>query len=231
MRRVWICALVCASCGGTAPRAEAPSTDCQRACDDAAAAWNELADRADEAARPSESRPPIPAEDALARIREHASDLAESPREVTGEEAMALSGAVMDAVDAIQGELPFGLRERADDAAEALLVGRGERAASRAAEDAMIVLEEIIRTVDPGSAYVWGRALAGLAAQAREVATSYGETAGAGDEQATAAERVALPDDAPVAFVQLRERAAGASAHVRDVCELTERSRALRTPF
>ncbi|MCZ7686749.1 MAG: hypothetical protein M5U28_51575 [Sandaracinaceae bacterium] len=114
--RVAVCAvlgsLLCA-CGAAAPAAVEPGAEaCRAACERAGEAWSAVAARAEEAARPAPDEEPLAAEQALDRLEEHASALTREPREVEGDEAFALSSAMMDAIDAAGAELPAAPRAR-----------------------------------------------------------------------------------------------------------------------
>ena len=103
------------ACGAPASVQTGPDPACEGARSDAAAAWARVAARAEVAAAPPEHAASA-AESALDRLNDHLSALRESPREVQGDEAMALSSSVMDGIDEVSGELSARVRERADDA-------------------------------------------------------------------------------------------------------------------
>src|SRR5690606_28847834 len=183
----------------------------------AAGAWGALAARAEEAARPSGGAEPVAAERALDRLEAHADALAREPREVDGEEAFALSSAMMDAIDAAGAQLPSSLRERADLAAEALLTDRGRDGAARAARDAAQVLEQVVQAGQPGSLEQRAsrRALEALGRRARDAEQAYRDEGGeSGDRRADRAEAAELPHDAPDAVREARARAVDESVAV-----------------
>lgn len=219
-----------ASCGAAAPSAEVPDRDaCRAAIARAAGAWGVLAARTEEAARP-EGAEPLAVERALDRLEAHADALAREPREVDGEEAFALSSAMMDAIDAAGARLPPGLHEHAERAAEALLTDRDRDGAARAARDAAQVLEQVAQAGQPGSLEprAGRRALEALARRARDAEQAYRHEGGeSGDRRAGRAELAALPDGAPAAVRDARERALDASAAVRRACGIERR---LTTP-
>lgn len=78
----------------------------------------------------------------LVRLEAHIADLRAAPRELQGDEAFALSSAIMDAIDA--EPLSDALRLRADQAAEAILTDRSPEGAIRAAKQALEVLQEVV---------------------------------------------------------------------------------------
>jgi hypothetical protein len=216
MFRLVLCALGCVACGGVMPAADRSTSACERAQSDAARAWAEAGDRAEEIGREGDTSPPTPVAVALDRLHEHARSLEAEPRELGGDEALAISSVLMDAVDATHGELPNGLRERADDAAEALLTDRSEQGAGRATRGAITVLEEIVRAVDPVAATTRETrlTLADFATRARDAASAYAESAAAGDRSAEHAESLALPPPA----MEARDRAVELSSIVRSEC-------------
>lgn len=215
-----------AACGAAAPapRDPAESAACESARADANAAWAAVAERAEQAAAPPEDRSPTDAERVLDRLRAHLAALEAAPREVSGDEALALSGAVMDAIDAV--ELPAPLRNRADQAAEALLTDRSEQGALRAGRDAVEILEQVVQAVRPGSREqeALGRALSTLARRARSAADAYhaGDLPQA-DRQADRAEGVSLTEAAPDEVRDGVTRATHASATVRSACGVVRR--------
>ena len=214
-----------AACGASAAPASDPSraTACDAARADAVAAWSAVADRSDELVRPT-GEEPLAAERALERIARHVAALESAPRELGGDEALALSGAVMDAIDAV--ELPASLRDRADDAAEALLTDRSEQGALRAGRDAEAILEQVVSAVRPGALEQRDvrEALATLSRHARAAAEAYGAgDLASADARADRAEGAALPDDAPAAVRDARTHATGASRTVREACGIARR--------
>lgn len=218
--------VVLSACGAAqvAP-SDAPSTACRAACAEAASAWARVADDAE---RANEASPAAPndADRVLDRLERHVAELERAPREVSGEEAFALSSAVMDAVDAMGDAVPATLRDRVDDAAEALLTSRTQEGSTRAARDAAQVLEQAVRTARPGSIEDRGRrrALDALGRRAREAAAAYREEgAAAGDTRADRAESAAVPEGAPEALVEARSRATAASSAVRRDCRIARR--------
>ncbi len=228
--RVAVCAvlgsLLCA-CGAAAPAAVEPGAEgCRAACERAGEAWSAVAARAEEAARPAPDEEPLAAEQALDRLEAHASALTREPREVEGDEAFALSSAMMDAIDAAGAELPPQLRERADLAAEALLTDRGRDGAARAARDAAAVLEQVLVAMRPGSLEqrATRRALATLGRRARDAGDAYREEGAAtGDLRADRAEAAELPEAAAEDLRDARARAIEASAGVRRECAIERR--------
>lgn len=216
---------IVAACGASAAPASDPSraSACEGARADAATAWSAVADRSDELVRPT-GEEPLAAERALERMARHVAALESAPRELGGDEALALSGAVMDAIDAV--ELPASLRERADDAAEALLTDRSEQGALRAGRDAEAILEQVVSAVRPGALEQRAvrEALSMLSRGARAAAEAYGagELASA-DARADRAEGAALPDGAPAAVRDARTHATGASRSVREACGIARR--------
>lgn len=221
-----VCLLV--ACGAASPAAEEPAarTECHDASARASDAWILVATRAEEAARPPAGEEPLAAERALDRLEAHAQALSREPREVDGEEAFALSSAMMDAIDAAGSELPVRLRERADTAAEALLTDRGRDGAARAARDAAAVLEQVLQSVRPGSIEERAdrRALESLGRRARAAGEAYREESlASGDLRADRAEAAELPASAPEAVRQARAQATEASASVRRECAIERR--------
>lgn len=227
--RVLGCALLASllvACGAAAPRPSAGGDACRAACQHASDAWLALATRAAGAARPTDREEPLAAEQALDRIEEHAAGLTREPREVEGDEAFALSSAMMDAIDAAGGELPPQLRERADLAAEALLTDRGRDGSARAARDAAAVLEQVLVAMRPGALEQRStrRALATLGRRAQDAGEAYrAEGAATGDLRADRAESAELPEDAAEDLRDARARAIEASAGVRRECAIERR--------
>lgn len=220
-----------ASCGAPAAiQGGSPSSACDVARSEAAAAWASVADHAHAAARAGAAGPTSAAERALERLEDHAAALEAQPREVDGNEAFGLSSALMDAIDAT--EVPPALRNRADDAAEALLTLRGERDSARAARDAVAVLKEVVRTTRPGALEQRERrrALSSLEDRARSAAESYRHLdPQQADVRADRAEGAPVPEDAPGAVVQARARAVEASTAVRTHCRF-DRSLSVPSP-
>lgn len=213
------------ACGASAapPSDPSRSTACESARADAEAAWSAVAGNAEALARP-EGGEPLAAERALERVAAHVAALESAPRELDGDEALALSGAVMDAIDAV--ELPGSLRDRADDAAEALLTDRSDQGALRAGRDAEAVLEQVVQALRPGA--LEGRALrealSSLARRARAAAEGYaaGELEQA-DARADRAEGAALSDAAPAEVRDARAHATDASRALREACGIARR--------
>ena len=224
-------ALACvigSGCGGTAPPPATPATEsaaCASASADATEAWSTLASQAEQAARPPEDAPPD-AERALDRLEAHVEALRGAPREISGDEALELSNAVMDAVDALHGQIPASLRDRADRAAEAILTDRSEQGSLRAAADAKEVLEQVLQTVRPGSieARAERRSMATLSRRARATAEAYRDRGPQrGDLRADRSEAIALPGSAPDALRQAHEHAIEVSSTVRRTCRIDRR--------
>ena len=203
------------ACGAPASVQTGPDPACEGARSDAAAAWARVAARAEVAAAPPEHAASA-AESALDRLNDHLSALRESPREVEGDEAMALSSSVMDGIDEVSGELSARVRERADDAAEALLTDRSEQGAVRAAEGAIVALEAVLEEARPGS-----REERRARAAARELARRAGRAAEAYERSVPEGDRAA--DRAEVSpavepLGELRDEARDASRAARAAC-------------
>lgn len=135
--------VVAAGCGAAPPGVRV-RPECAVAREEADRAWTEGADPGR-----SMAHEPLEADRVLARLEAHVGALEVAPREVGDEEAMELSSALMDAIDAMGAALPRSLRDRADDAAEGLLTERSEEHAPRAARGAAEALEAALRTVRP----------------------------------------------------------------------------------
>jgi len=209
--------LLCA-CGAASTGATDPSRlDCGAARAQAQAAWADLAGDAERAATPE--REPLAAERVLDRINAHVAALEAGPREVGGDEALALSSAVMDAIDALA--LPSAIRDRADEAAEGLLTDRSEEGSLRAAREAAEAMSAVVEASQPGAleGREQRRALSALSGHARSAADAYGEgDVDEGDRHAGRAEAVALDDQAPSEVRDGLERASQASGGVRRAC-------------
>lgn len=231
MRPRWIlvsisCGLL-AACGGARPQATGPedTAACRSACERAAEAWAAVATSAEAAAHPT-GETPLAAEQALDRLEEHVASLSATPREVDGDEAFALSSAMMDAVDAVGTQISAQLRDRADAAAEAILTDRGEQGALRAARDATEVLEQVLQAAHPGSLEERSqrRAMASLGRRAQAAADAYREDGPErGDLRADRGEAIALPEGSPEVLRSTRERAEDASTAVRRECHIERR--------
>jgi len=190
--RPWI-ALLLLGCGAAQAPAQdpGPSAECVAARDRSASAWTRVAELAEP---PPASETPI--DSALAALRAHVDALrASPPEEVDGEAAMALSGQVMDALDAIEG-VPREQRHRADDAAEAILTDRSVAGSFRAARHAANTLEAALEAADPAAAAARIRAdrLATLRRRATATAESYAEDAQLGDRRAQRSEALPVPE-------------------------------------
>lgn len=226
MRRASLVTLVAFSiaCG---PPAQPPedgagaNAACRSAQRAAGEAWLSVASRADEAARPTASEEPLLAEVALERLEAHAAALDATPRAIDGDEAMSLSSAVMDGLDEVSSRIPGPLRDRADDAAEALLTDRGEQGSLRAAQGAIALLEQIVDEVRPGAATRRGerRALAELSRRARVTSEGYARDVPAGDRGADRAEAAPVPEPATDVSAAVRS-ATDASREARDRCQV-----------
>lgn len=207
-----------AACGGPATGAQTgPGPECEAARGEAATRWDAVATAAEAEAAPPD-RDPLAAETALDRLQDHLAALREAPREVDGEEAMALSSAVMDGIDEVGADLPTSVRERADDAAEALLTDRSEQGAVRATQGAILALESVLDEARPGSGEERRArdAARDLARRSRRAAEAYAAGVREGDRAADRAET------APVspAIRPARDAARDASAEARAACRI-----------
>ncbi|MBX3269213.1 MAG: hypothetical protein KF729_03075 [Sandaracinaceae bacterium] len=219
--RAWL-AVVVAACGAPpAPRAGGPS-GCAPAVAEARGAWTALAANLATEAAPSA---PTPIDDALARLGAHVADLRQrAPETVEPEARMAVSGAVMDALDAL-GALDDATRARVDDAAEALLADPSPVGSVRAAREASSALRDALEASDR-SAFDARRERASaerLRRAAQGAAAGYDEGVAVGDRRAARAEAVPVPREARPAH----EAAAAASRRAREACGV---SRALAVP-
>jgi hypothetical protein len=159
-------------------------------------------------------------------LEEHVASLSETPREIGGDEAFALSSAMMDAVDAVGTQISAQLRDRADAAAEAILTDRGEQGALRAARDATEVLEQVLQAAHPGSLEERSqrRAMASLGRRAHAAADAYREDGPErGDLRADRSEAIALPEGSPEALRSARDHAVDASTTARRKCRIERR--------
>ncbi len=211
-------ALLLAACGG-AHASPSDATDAQ-ACDvarlDAERAWRDLAEGAQEAAaRLAESDgPPLRLEAVAEQLRAHVAALEAEPREVPGEEAFALANGMMEGVDEVAADLDDGLRQRADDAAEAILTDRTAAGSRQASLDAAALIDEVVRQARPGRAAAQGHAGVGeLARRADDAAEAYARGVAEGDQAAARAEEAPAGD-----WVEARQRAVDASAEARSRC-------------
>jgi uncharacterized protein (UPF0147 family) len=222
--------LFVSACGGASSAAETVSPrECEGARVAARDAWRRVAEAAHAGAQPPTDEPPLLAERALARLEAHRDALRAEPREVDGERAFELSSAMMDGIDELTGELPDELRDRADDAAEALLTDRGRDGSLRAADGAVAVLEELVRTARPEAARAEARraALAELAHRAARAAEAYEADVARGDRYADRARVASLPDPVDPALRAARDEAAASSRAARRACGV---SRTLEVP-
>lgn len=213
--RAWI-ALLLLGCGAAqpAPADTGPSPECVAARERAGAAWTRVAELAEP---PATSATPI--DDALDALRAHVDALRASPPEqVGGEEAMALSGQVMDALDALD-EVPREQRDDADDAAEAILTDRTVAGSIRASRQAANALEAALEASDPEMAT--SRVAAGRIAQLRRRATAtaeaYADDARLGDRRAQRAEALPIPEGID-ALEEARVEAGEAGTATREAC-------------
>ncbi len=190
---------------------------CAAARQEAASAWTQVAERATDAL-PAD-REATDADRALARLHAHLAELETSPRALGGDEAMALSTVVMDAIDAQGSGLPAGLRDRADDAAEALLTDRSEQGAARAAQAAVLALQQVVEHERPGAGQARERrqTLEEIREHARRTAAAYREQP-PGDAEALAARATLAGADGPATLRAAQAEAAEASAQVRQRC-------------
>lgn len=221
-------ALSLAACGGGQTPASDPSAGseaCEVARLDAQQAWRALRREAESLEAP-DAGPPLQLEAVVDRLATHLANLRESPREVDGEEALALANAVMDGLDEVAGEVPETLQRRADDAAEALLTERGARGSVRATSDVIAVLDDVIRQARPdrarARAQVWS--VSELVRRAGDTADAYGRGVREGDGEASRAEDLPVPADV---LAVPRARAADASREARERCGV---ARALAVP-
>lgn len=217
-------------CGGAATNAETVSPEaCEQARQDARAAWQRVAERASAAARPPEGQTELVAEQALDRLLSHRDALRESPREIEGDEALALSNAMMDGIDELSGEIQTRTRERADDAAEALLTDRGEDGSLRAAEGAVATMQQVLEEARPGSdtERARRRALGELARRATRAANSYETSVELGDRHADRARVSSIPESVDTGVVAVRNEAVEHSRNAREACGV---SRTLGVP-
>lgn len=216
MRCPWLC-LVLAGCGAAAPALDRPSDACVSATRDARGAWAMLADVIGMEDAPAAS----PIDPVLIRLAEHVQAVREHPPdEIEARAAMALSSAVMDAIDALPPGVPDPLRARADFAAEALLSDRTPGGSVRAARDAADALEAAFAAVDPegAAARSGAQGRARLGRRAQSAADGYEESPTAGDRRAARAEdlEVELAGDAHLT----REAAIEASRRAREACDV-----------
>lgn len=204
------------------------SAACRSAQRAAGEAWSSVASRAERAALPPTTEEPLLAEVALERLLAHAASLDETPRAIEGDEALALSSAVMDGLDELSGRIPGPMRDRADDAAEALLTDRGEQGSLRAANGAIALLEQIVEEVRPHSASLRAerRALAEVSRRARVASEGYARDVAAGDLGADRAEAAPVPESAADVSSAVRT-ATDTSREARSRCEV---ARTLATP-
>lgn len=213
--------LLCVSsgCGGAPASPTAGAGDCRAALDGAARSWSSVGDAA-AAALPPEGEL-TEADRALARVEQHLAELEAAPHEIGDGEAMALSSAVMDAIDAA-GTLPTGLRDRAEDAAEALLTDRSVEGGPRAARAAAEALEAVCERTHPGSGEERERRvqLGRLLREAQAIAAAYrGDDPSSADARAA---RTAVPEGA-AAVQQAHAEALEASTAARQACRLGAR--------
>lgn len=208
-------ALLLAGCGATASGPAAPSDACVAATRDARGAWAMLADVLGMEAPPAATA----IDPVLVRLSEHVRAVRERPPdEIEAPTAMALSSAVMDAIDALPSGVPEGLRARADFAAEALLSDRTPGGSVRAARDAASALEAAFAAVDPEGAAARSGAQGRVRLQrrAQSAANGYEESPRAGDQRAARAEHLEVPltEDA----ARTRAAAVDASRQARAAC-------------
>ncbi|MCB9595585.1 MAG: hypothetical protein H6719_22885 [Sandaracinaceae bacterium] len=212
-------------CGAAAPAADASSSACEASRAEAQRTWSALAE---ELARPAPERAASPIDGAVEQLGAHVAAVREHPpEEVDGQTALAVSGAVMDAIDALTGDVPAPLRARVDDAAEALLTDRTPGGSVRAAREAAAALEAALRATDPVGAEARAGASAreSLRRRAQSAADGYGDDPRAGDRSAARAERVEVSLEPP--GLALREAAVEASRQARVDCRF---SRGLAVP-
>jgi len=221
-------AILLLGCGAASPSAVADSPECALARSGAGDAWAHLAELTSVPAT-AEAVGPSSFDAAMERLQTHVADLRERPREVDGETAMAVSGVVMDAFDSFGSELPASVRNRGDNAAEALLTDRSAGGSVRAALAAAEALEEALAAADPEAAAgrAEGQGLERLRRRAQSAADGYGESARAGDQRAAHAEAGAVPETLGDEPRQARAAAIDASAEARDTCGF---SRSLMVP-
>ncbi len=209
-------ALLLAACGA-APRSPAPDPSaCDAAARDARSAWTLLAERL-APADPEGVTTPI--DDAVAQLGAHVAAVHErAPVEIEGPAAMALSGAVMDAIDALGAAVPEPERARADDAAEALLTDRTAAGSVRAARAAVAALEAALAATDPERASAREAALGHeqLRRRAQSAGHGYEDSPRAGDRGAARAE--ALDAALPAEAERARAEAIEASRRAREAC-------------
>lgn len=215
-----------ACAGAPTPMAEDGSEDrCGDATREATLRWARLA----EVAQPLATAPSRDTMESRARtaLHAHVVSLRESPRELDGETAMALSNTMMDGIDALGADLPNAERNRADDAAEALLTDRSRDGSRRAAEGALLAFEAALDAARPAERDA--RALRQAASQigplAERAAEAYTAGVAEGDRAAERAEGAELPEGSELAAA--RERAEDASRRARSDCE---HPRTLRVP-
>ena len=217
MRRApWVLLLL--GCGAASSGAAA-SPDCEPARERAGAAWSRVAELAEPDADAEEADAETPIDGATARLGAHLAALRESPAEVDGETAMEISGAVMDALDALGPDVPSTLSARVDAAAEALLTDRDAAGSQRAARDAITGLEAALAAARPedSAGRESARAVAILARRAHDAATGYAEDVRIGDRRADRAEAASVPDsDAELSLA--RADAVDASRAAREAC-------------
>lgn len=206
-------------CGASAAVVESPSVaECEASRDHAGRLWGALADRSAAEAVPSGDGAALSLEATLERLETHLASLREQPHAVDGDEALALSSAIMDGMDAVSDGIPEALRERADHAAEALLTDRGA-GSIQATEGAIAVVEQVVASVRPEAvpARARRRALTEVSRRARAASLAYEDDVAAGDRRADRAEAAPVPDDASGLRAD-RDAATRASAEARRAC-------------
>jgi len=213
--RAWI-ALLLLGCGAAqSPAAESgPSPECVSARGRASAAWTRVAELAEP---PAASETPI--DGALDALRAHVEALrAAPPEEVNGQAAMALSGQVMDALDALD-DVPREARDQADDAAEAILTDRTVAGSIRASRQAANALADALEASDPdaAAARVTARRVERVRRRATATATAYTEDARRGDRRAQRTEALPIPEGFD-ALSEARSEAGEAAAATREAC-------------
>ncbi|MFK7986256.1 MAG: hypothetical protein AB8I08_09505 [Sandaracinaceae bacterium] len=222
MSIVLVCAVVLSACGASSPPSTTPpdASACRAAQAEAETRWQAVTEAAQAVAEGPEAAS-SPATDALATLEQHVQSLHETPRELDGEEAMALSNAMMDGIDALGAALPDAEREAADDAAEALLTDRSRDGARRSATHALAAFEAALQIAQPTTAAERAeRRTAGeLAQRARRAAEAYATGIEEGDRAADRAEVAPLPEG-DTRLGTLRDAATEASQEARQVCRV-----------
>lgn len=215
-------ALLVSACGAATTESTLPvdADACSAAQTGAQTRWEAVREAAQSIAEGPDAQE-TPATEALSALETHLQSLRETPRELDGEEAMAVSNAMMDGIDALGSELPDAEREVADDAAEALLTDRSRDGARRSATNALAAFEAALRVAQPQTAAERARrrTAAELARRATRTAEAYASGVPEGDRAADRAEVAPLPEEND-AIRALRDAATEASREARQDCRV-----------